>query len=94
MQDETPFRTVLIAVSVIQTAISVRYLRRARADVTLLRNRQAGVILTALIVVSYIAFVMAVLAYLIQLAWMEWSRLSLPAWVRWMAVGPLCWEAR
>ena len=89
MHDETPFRIVLLAVSVIQTAFSVRSLRRARADVTLLRNRQAGITLTAFIVLSYIAYVIAVLAYLIQPSWMEWSHLALPAWARWMAVGPL-----
>ena len=89
MHDETPFRIVLIAVSVIQTAISVRYLRKARADVTLLRNRQAGITLTAFIVVSYIAYVIAVVAYLIQPSWTEWAHLALPAWARWLAVGPL-----
>ena len=51
MTDENRFRAVLFIVSIVQTAISVHYLRKAQIPAGLLRNRQAGIFLTGVSVV-------------------------------------------
>lgn len=62
---------MLLAVTVVQTAISLYYLSRAQVSKSLLRNRQAGALLTVSIVMSYIAYAACVLLYLIQPTWLE-----------------------
>jgi protein-S-isoprenylcysteine O-methyltransferase Ste14 len=89
LTDENPFRVALLIVSVVQTAISVHYLRRANVAANLLRQRQAGILLTGSIVLSYITYGVGVLCYLIEPRWMMWAAVAVPVWARWIAVGPL-----
>jgi hypothetical protein len=46
MTDENSFRFLLIGVSIIQTVISVRYLRMAKAGSTILQHREEGILLS------------------------------------------------
>ena len=85
MTDDEIFRLVLLFVSVVQTSISVYYLRQAGAVAALFKHRQAGVLLTGAIVLSYVTYALIVLAYLIQPNWTEWSGFSIPVWMRWLA---------
>lgn len=89
MAAENSFRFLLIGVSIIQTVISVRYLRMAKAGSTIFQSREEGILLSVGIVVPYLAFVVAVLAYYINPAWMAWSAVKVPAWLRWAGAVPL-----
>lgn len=89
MTDENSLRLVLIVVSIIQTAISVRYLRMAKAGSTIFQHREEGLLLSVGIVAFYLAFVASVLAYYFNPAWMAWSAVNAPVWLRWCGVVPL-----
>lgn len=89
MNDENTFRFLLIGVSIIQTAISVRYMRMAKAGSTILGPREEGILFSVIIVVFYLAYGAAVLIYFINPAWMAWSAVEAPAWLRWFGIVPL-----
>jgi protein-S-isoprenylcysteine O-methyltransferase Ste14 len=89
MNDENTFRILLIVVSIIQTAISARYLRRARAGSTIFRRRDEGLLLTATTALFYLAYGLGLLAYFVNPNWMAWSAVVLVAWVRWIGIAPL-----
>jgi protein-S-isoprenylcysteine O-methyltransferase Ste14 len=95
MTHEAPFRIVLTVVLVVQTAISLRYVRRAGADATIVRRRAEGVPLTVAIAVSYLAYGVTFVAYLVNPGWMAWSVVAVAPWLRWAGVVPLslggCW---
>ncbi len=86
MTEENILRFVLLSATVVQTGISIYYLRQAGAATTLFKYRQAGLLLTAAIVLSYAAYGLIVLAYLIQPGWTVWSSVVLPTWTRWLGV--------
>ena len=89
MNGELPFRIVLILVSVIQTAISLRYLKKARAGSTIFRRREEGIPLSVAIGVFYFAYGAAVVTYFLNPDWMAWSTVVIPLWVRWAGIVPL-----
>ena len=86
MTEQNTLRFVLLFATVVQTGISIYYLSQAGAATTLFRHRQAGVVLTGAIVLSYAAYVLTVLAYLIQPGWTVWASVVFPAWMRWLGV--------
>ena len=55
MTEEHILRFVLLLATVVQTGISIYYLRQAGAATTLFKHRQAGVLFTGAIVLSYAA---------------------------------------
>ena len=93
MADDTTFRFLLIGLSIVQTTISVHYLRQARASSTIFQRRDEGLLLSVTIVVFYLAFVAGVVAYYINPAWMAWSAVKIPLWLRWSGVVPLLFGA-
>ena len=86
MADDEIFRLVLLLTTVVQTTISIHYLRQTGAAAALFKHRQAGVLLTGAIVLSYVAYALIVLAYLIRPNWTVWSTVVLPTWLRWVGV--------
>ena len=84
MIEENILRFVLLFAMVVQTGISIYYLFEAGAATTLFKHRQAGVLLTGAIALSYAAYVLIVLAYLIHPGWTVWSSVVLPTWTRWL----------
>ena len=86
MTEEDVLRFVLLFATVVQTGISIYYLRLAGAATTLFKHRQATVLLTGAIVLSYAAYALIVLAYLIEPGWTVWSSVVLPTWTRWLGV--------
>lgn len=86
MTDEDTLRLVLLCATIVQTGISIYYLRLAGAVATFFKHRQAGVMLTGAIALSYAAYGLAVAAYLIQPNWTVWSSVALPNWMRWLGV--------
>ena len=86
MNEEMIFRLVLLSVAVVQTGIGIFFLRKSGAATNLFKHRQAGVLLTGAIFLSYAALVLIVLAYLLQPEWTDWSRIVVPIWFRWLGV--------
>jgi len=93
MNDETPFRILLIFVSVVQTVISLRYLKKAKAGSTIFRRREEGILLSIAIVVFYLAYGVAVVTYFLNPNWMAWSAFVVPSWIRWVGIVPLLFGA-
>ena len=62
MTEENILRFVLLFATVVQTGISIYYLRQAGAAATLFKHRQAGLLLTGAIVLSYAAYGLIVVA--------------------------------
>ena len=89
MNTETPYRVILVVVFIVQTAISVGYAKGARADSTIVRKRAEGVPLTMAIAISYLAYGGGFVAYLLNPAWMAWSSIAVPPWIRWGGTLPL-----
>lgn len=93
MTHDTPFRIVLIVVFVLQTTVSLRYVRRAGAGDTILRRRAEGVLLTVGIALTYLAYGAAFVAYLLNPDWLIWSAMAVPPWIRWSGAVPLLFGA-
>ena len=77
MAGETALRLVLALVMVGQTTASAYFIRRAGASASMLRSRQAGPALTAALVISYLAYGVGVVAFLIAPGSMVWSTVDL-----------------
>ena len=95
---ENPFRMTLLVVSLIQMVISLTYLRKTGAGSTIFGRREEGVGMSAAIAVFYVAYVVAIVVYFLNPAWMAWSIVSIPPWLRWIGIVPLllgaCWSIR
>ena len=87
--DENYIRFLLIAVSIVQWVLSIRYVRSAQAGSTIFQRRDEGFLLAVGIIVAYLSFVAGVLAYYINPKWMVWSALTISMWVRWLGIFPL-----
>ena len=87
--DELPFRIALLTVGIIHSAITTYFSRQAQAGASIFRKREEGLPLTFLLAGAYLAYILGVLAYLIDPRWMQWSALPIPAWVRWTAIVPI-----
>jgi protein-S-isoprenylcysteine O-methyltransferase Ste14 len=78
------FRWVALVSVVAVFAISFHYRRLARKAGETIARRREGVILVLLRAVFALPLFAAVLAYLINPAWMAWASFSLPQWLRWL----------
>ncbi len=79
-----PYRLALILIATCQLSISRRYMKRTGAGANQLQGRAEGILLTVALGVSYVAYGLAVLVYLLNPHWMDWSALPLHVAVRWM----------
>lgn len=85
-------RILLIAVAILQGALSGWWMRGSKAGGTVFGKREEGIALSAAIGVGYLVYVIAALAYFIHPPWMEWSSVALPAqwqWLRLIGAVPL-----
>ena len=88
--NETAFRSILLAVIVVQSVLSLIYIIKARGVGSVFRRREEGLPLTVLIVVFYSAYCGGIVAYLLEPHWMAWGSVSnLPVWARWMGITTL-----
>ena len=92
MMLDLPYRIALVAIAALQFAILRGYLGKARAGTSLRQPRAEGRWLAAGTAAFFLMYGAAVLVYLIDPAWMAWSRVALPGALRWcgaplMAVG-------
>jgi protein-S-isoprenylcysteine O-methyltransferase Ste14 len=89
MYPELPYRGLLAVVAILQTAISAYYVWKARAFSTIFRRREEGFVLSSALGVTYLVYGASVLVYLLNPAWMAWSAIDAPSWLRWSGVAPL-----
>lgn len=89
MTDDLPFRLALAALFLLLVPVGVYHRVRSQATGERLDRRQEGLfVLVSLRLLGLIASVV-ILAYLVEPAWMAWSAVQLPDWLRWLGVGLL-----
>jgi protein-S-isoprenylcysteine O-methyltransferase Ste14 len=82
------FRILAIIIFVICAGISIYYRRKAdRESGERVSLKDEGLPITIALRLSGLALWLGVFAYLLNPAWMNWSRLDLPEWARWVGVG-------
>lgn len=101
MNQETMFRAILGAGFVAVVAITLYHRIRSWASKEKLDRRQEGLFILVTLRPVALLLWLAVIAYLIDPAWMAWSSVPLPVWLRWMGVvvcilgvGLLAWTLR
>ncbi len=90
---ENIFRALLAIVFFTSLAISVYFRRKAdRESGEKVSRRVDGSVMMAAITTGGLLLWLSLFIYLIHPAWMAWSKLGLPEWVRWLgvAIGILC----
>ena len=83
MDHETKFRIVLVACFVAMVIITGYHRIRAGATREPLDRRKEGVFILATLRPIALLVYVGVFAYMINPAWMTWSSLPLPDWLRW-----------
>ena len=78
------YRIALAAIAIAHGVFSRRYVRGARAGATLFKERAEGRGLAVATGAAYAAYCFTVLASMIDPAWMGWSALPFPLWLRWI----------
>ncbi len=87
MTDEQIFRLILITGFAIVMPASAYFRVKSQASRESLDRRQEGLFVLATLRPLAMASILGLIAYMINPAWMAWSAVSLPAWVRWLGVG-------
>jgi protein-S-isoprenylcysteine O-methyltransferase Ste14 len=84
MTNESVFRSVVIMNVALTLPIGLYYRIRSQATREKLARREEGIfIMIGLRLCGLLAWI-AIAAYLINPAWMAWSTVTLPAWLRWI----------
>lgn len=83
MASDIPYRIALVLVAAVQGVVSRQYMKQAKAGGTVFQQRAEGLPLAVLVGSAFLAYCLAVLAYLVNPAWMAWAAVPLPAWLRW-----------
>ena len=89
MNDDQPFRAVLIVVFLSVLPIGVYYRLKSQATREKLDRRQEGLFMLATLRPLGLALWVGLIAWMINPTWMAWSSVSLPVWLRWVGVGVL-----
>ena len=87
MADDKTFRMALAVGLLIFMPIAVYRRVRSQATGETLDRRQEGLPILLTLRPIGIAMMLAVLAFVINPAWMAWSSVPLPAWIRWTGIG-------
>ena len=86
MSDETTFRLILILGFATVTCVGLNYRIKSYTGEKLDR-RQEGIFVLLGLRLFALAFFAGLIAYMINPAWMAWSSMPLPVWLRWIGVG-------
>ena len=87
MNHDQTFRVVLIVGALSLLPISLYYRIKSQATREKLDRRQEGLfILLTLRPVGLVGMI-GLIAYMVNPSWMAWSSVTLPTWLRWIAVG-------
>ena len=81
------FRWIILAVLISNLSVSTHYRRKARrATGTIERRQESGALILMRVLVTLPLF-LAILAYILNPAWMAWAAVGLPEPVRWLGAG-------
>ena len=101
MNQDAIFRPVLVAGFLAVLLITLYHRIKAGASREKLDRRQEGAFILATLRPAGLMLWLGVIVYMIHPAWMAWSSVPLPAWLRWtgagicaLAVGLLTWTLR
>ena len=87
MQDDNIFRFILILGSAVVFPIGIYHRLKSQASGERLNRRAEGIFILVTLRPIGLAAGLGLFAYMINPAWMQWSSLPLPTWLRWMGVG-------
>ena len=87
MDHDQTFRTFLIAGFAVVFPIAVSFRIKSQATREKLDRRQEGWFILATLRPVGLLLWMGLFAYMIDPAWMAWSSLPLPVWLRWTGAG-------
>ncbi len=86
MQDEQIFRVILVLGFVVVFPVGLYHRLKAHASKDKLDRRQEGLFILLTLRPIGAAKMLGMLAYVIHPAWMAWSSVGLPLWLRWIGV--------
>jgi hypothetical protein len=84
---EPIFRWLFIAIFVAMSSISVAFRRKARQSGEVIPRAREGAGRLLLRFVFAAPLYLGILAYMLNPAWMAWSSVPVPAWVRWLGAA-------
>ena len=87
MDNDQPFRIVLIVFFLTVFPIGLYHRIKSQATRETLDRRQEGMFILATLRPLGAAMWLGLIAWMINPAWMAWSHVLLPAWMRWTGVG-------
>ena len=89
MNQDALFQVVLAVGFLIVVTVTLNHRLKSWKSKETLDRRQEGVFILATLRPVGLAVWLGIIAYMINPAWMAWSSVSLPVWLRWMGAG-LC----
>src|SRR5262245_25128031 len=87
MEPDQPFRLVLIVGCVLLLPVGVYHQMRSEASGEKLDRRQEGLFILLTLRPLGVLRMAGLIAFMIDPAWMVWSAMALPLWLRWTGVG-------
>lgn len=95
--NETVLRIVFFTVFIIVFSISAYYRSRARQSGDVIERRREGPVILAMRMGFGLPLLATILLFVFYPSALDWSRVALPGWLRWVAAGvavpciPLAW---
>ncbi len=86
MQDEQIFRVILVLGFTVVFPVALYHRLKAHASKDKLDRRQEGIFILLTLRPIALVKMLGMLAWLIHPAWMAWSSVGLPSWLRWVGV--------
>ena len=87
MNQDFPFRPLMIAALLVTLAIALPYRIKSQATGEPLDRRQEGLFILATLRPIGAALWLSAVAYMINPAWLAWSSVAVPVWIRWTGVA-------
>ena len=83
MDEGLLFRALFIAIYAVFSGVRIRHrVESARREPE--RRRGSESLASRALVVAVLGYLASVVLYVLDVPWLPWSRLALPAWLRWM----------
>ena len=87
VSDDALFRTLAGILFVIGASLGAYYRIKAARSGEKVSRKEEGLAVFLLLRLFGFSFLVGVLLFLIHPAWIQWSRVSIPAWLRWLGMG-------
>jgi protein-S-isoprenylcysteine O-methyltransferase Ste14 len=87
MSNDNIFRILAVVIFIIGASISGNFRRKADREGGKVSLAEEGLTITILLRLFGLTLWVSVFAWLLNPAWMNWSRINLPEWVRWLGIG-------